>query len=107
MSSKISDTENGIKVQLIQGDDVLKDTKISLIKMDLEGGEENALRGLKYTISQNMPMLAVCIYHKLDDMIRIPECIASITENTGRKYKYYLRHRTWAHVDTVLYAIPD
>jgi hypothetical protein len=51
-----------------------------------------------------MPRLAICIYHKPDDALAIPEAILSISEN----YVFYIRHHVpWVGNETVLYAIPE
>jgi FkbM family methyltransferase len=45
-------------VELIQGDDVLRnETSVALIKVDVEGHEAEALVGLKHTIRTNSPII--------------------------------------------------
>jgi|GEM_PF-1805872 len=73
------------------------------IKMDIEGSEMNALKGLKNTISHHMPKLAICIYHKFDDLYSIPLYIKSNFSG----YKFYVRHHSTNISETVLYAIKD
>lgn len=105
--SYLSENEDGIQVDMIPADNVLSGKRVSLIKMDLEGGEEKALIGLRDTIRTNAPMLAVCVYHKADDWIKIPNRIETLVKETGRKYKYYLRHHSAMPYETVMYAIPN
>lgn len=105
--SHLSNDSSGLEVSMIQGDKVLLDKKVSLIKMDLEGGEEAALIGLKETIARNAPNLAICVYHKVDDLIRLPQSIEKIVKETGITYKYYLRHHSSTSYETVFYGIPE
>lgn len=63
----------------------------------------NALMGAKNTIAKYIPKIAVCVYHKPDDMITIPQFIQKIAPN---KYNFYLRHHSLSKEETVLYAIP-
>ena len=75
---------------------------VSFIKMDIEGAEEQALIGAKQTIINNRPKLAICVYHKLDDIWKIPNIILKYNSS----YKLFLRHYTYSENDTVLYAVP-
>lgn len=88
---------------LIKGimlDDVVKDEKVTFIKMDVEGSELNALRGAKNTIVRNKPKLAICIYHKPEDILEIPIYLLELVP----EYKFYIRHYSSRMWETVLYA---
>ncbi|WP_312352957.1 FkbM family methyltransferase [Aminipila sp.] len=91
-------SENGVGVDKL--DNMIKD-KISLIKMDIEGFELEALEGARGIIKKYRPKLAICIYHKYDDIVNIPEFIVEL----GMEYKLYIRHHSWYSGETVLYAI--
>jgi len=76
--------------------------KATIIKMDVEGAELEALKGAYNTIKNYKPRLAICVYHKPSDIIDIPGFILQINDG----YKLYLRHhRADIADDTVLYAI--
>ncbi len=71
------------------------------IKMDIEGGEYNALLGAAQTIRMQQPALAISVYHEFNDFFQIPGLI----RDYGVEYKYFLRHYAWNSSETILYAI--
>jgi FkbM family methyltransferase len=77
--------------------------KVTFIKMDIEGAEGLAIDGARQTIATNHPKLAICVYHKPDDMWKIAEQVLSIRED----YKVYLRHYTEGVTETVMFFVPD
>jgi len=91
---------NLIEARLAPFDDIV-DEKITFIKMDIEGAELSALKGAKKTIQKYMPKLAICVYHKPQDLWEIPLYIRAINP----EYKLFLRHHTVYNHDTVCYAI--
>lgn len=76
--------------------------RITFIKMDVEGSELESLKGARDTIKRCKPKLAICIYHKPEDMVEIPIYIKSLVP----EYKLYIRHHSNGEGETVLYAIP-
>lgn len=58
--------------------------RVDLIKMDIEGSEIPALQGAMQTIRRFRPKLALCLYHKWDDVLTIPRFIAG----TGIPYRF-------------------
>ncbi len=80
--------------------------KVTFIKMDIEGSELDALNGAVGTIRRFTPKLAICVYHKPEDIFVIPNWIQSLNLN----YKYYMRHHGNPnfnqHCETVFYAVP-
>jgi FkbM family methyltransferase len=93
--------KNTISVDCI--DNVVRDDdKVSFIKMDIEGAEMEALIGAENTIKRNHPVLAICVYHKKEDLITIPQYIKKLDSN----YKIYLRAYYPYLAEVVLYAIP-
>lgn len=78
--------------------------RITYIKMDIEGAEYQALMGAADVIQRDMPTLMISVYHKQDDLIKIPLLIKSL----NYRYKLYLRHyRSMSIQETVLYAVND
>ena len=73
--------------------------------MDIEGSEVPALKGCENTIKNNLPKLAICTYHKKDDLIEIYNYLKNF-ETPNKKYKFFLRQHSYAGIETVLYAIP-
>lgn len=78
------------------------ESNVSYIKMDVEGSELAALRGAEQTIRRFRPKLAICVYHKVEDLVEIPRYIDSLQ----LRYRYYLRHHSGDLCETVFYAIP-
>ena len=72
-----------------------------LIKMDIEGSELAAIEGAKNTITAYKPKLAICVYHKNEDLITIPQKILSFVP----EYKLYLRAHRPLTDEVVLYAV--
>lgn len=58
-----------------------------MIKMDIEGAELGALEGMRNSISNNLPYLAICIYHNEKDLFEIANFIKSIDP----RYHLYIR----------------
>lgn len=82
-------------------DHVLKGERATFIKMDIEGSELEALKGAEKTILKWHPLLAISLYHKLEDIVTIPSYIKSIVP----EYKLYIRNYHEEYTETVLYAI--
>lgn len=82
-------------------DSIVEGNEVTFIKMDIEGAELNALVGAGNTIRKYKPRLAVCIYHKRDDILKL----GSVILNLNPDYKLYIRHYTSCMWETVLYAV--
>lgn len=91
----------GKKVEVHRLDTILKDRKVTYIKMDIEGSELAALRGAEQIIREQRPKMAICVYHKPEDMWEIPKLILEYQPD----YKLYLRHYSLYSTETVLYCI--
>jgi FkbM family methyltransferase len=75
---------------------------VTFIKMDIEGGEIEALMGMSETIRLARPVLAIAIYHRSTDFVIIPLMVMSMCDN----YDFYIRTYGWHSVETILYAVP-
>lgn len=93
--------EQTIKLESL--DEFLQSNKVTFIKMDIEGAELKALIGAKKTIKKYKPKLAICIYHKPDDIWEIPLYIHDLVP----EYKMYIRHYSAKGCSTILYATVD
>lgn len=90
------------EVKMIKVDSMLHGEKASYIKIDVEGAEENAILGAKETIVNFSPKLNIALYHRNEDMYKIPLLINSI----NKKYKLYMRHNPYIpDWDTNLLAV--
>lgn len=72
----------------------------TVIKLDVEGAEVDALAGATATIGRHRPKLAICAYHKHDDLVKLFEAVGSIRDD----YRFSLRHYSPLVYDTVIYA---
>lgn len=101
-SSKVKKEENSSVVQVYKFDDLkLPNDEITFIKMDIEGSELSALKGMEKTIKRCKPKLAICIYHKLEDLWELPLYIKQLVPD----YKLYIRNYTSYLDEIVLYAV--
>jgi FkbM family methyltransferase len=83
-------------------DETLQGEAPTLIKMDVEGYELEALEGLKITINTHRPKLAISAYHVQDHLWKIPLLIRSLYPG----YRLYLRAHLRDFYDLVCYAVP-
>jgi FkbM family methyltransferase len=84
-------------------DEEISENRVTLIKMDIEGAEIEALRGALQTIARDQPKLIISAYHKRDDIFEIPLLIQQMVP----EYKLYFRHFSNCFNETTLFAIPD
>ena len=87
VASKVSSTRQGITVQCRRLDSLPWQFKPTYIKMDIEGAEPAALAGAVELLKNEQPVLAICLYHRMEHLWQIPNLIHSIAPN----YSLYLR----------------
>jgi FkbM family methyltransferase len=83
-------------------DEVLHAPTPTFIKMDIEGSEVATLRGAARILREQAPVLAVCLYHRQNDLWKIPLLIHSLNSS----YSFHLRPHLLEGWDLVLYAVP-
>lgn len=89
-------------VEIVNLDSDIKEP-VTFIKMDIESAEPNALLGAKRHITEDKPMLAICVYHTVTDLLKIPQIIYEMNCNQ----KFYLRHHDLnTPEEIVFYALP-
>lgn len=94
--------ENGTaELQVDSIDNLCAGEKVTFIKMDVEGSEAEALHGAEHVIRRDKPRLAICVYHKPEDLYEIPFLIREMVP----EYKLYIRHHSFTPHETVLYAV--
>ncbi len=94
-----SSGDRNIEIDTI--DNILAGEKATIIKMDIEGAELEALHGAKATIKKYHPVLAISIYHKHEDLWEILDYI----KNIDKSYKFYVRACAFSATELVLYAV--
>jgi len=104
--SETSGTKSNLhktEIQTISIDEQFRDEEVTLIKMDVEGAEIEAVRGAERVIGRCLPKLAISAYHKHSDIYTLPLLIHSLSSS----YTFYLRQYGYTLFDMVLFAIPS
>ncbi len=83
--------------------DHLIDEPVDFLKMDIEGAELPALHGATRLLDDCRPILAISIYHSLDDLADIPLFLYERMKD----YTFFLRHHSFTVGETVMYGIPN
>ncbi|MBB1249022.1 FkbM family methyltransferase [Rhizobium sp. G21] len=98
-ASQLSAT-GGLLARLRALDDL--DLAPSFLKLHLEGGELDALKGASQTLAKHRPIIAATIYHNDDGVWRTPLYLMQTLKN----YRFLLRLHAWCGTGAVLYALP-
>jgi FkbM family methyltransferase len=102
MGASFDDAGNCM-VETIALHEVVPVTRRSLfIKLDVEGAEQAALAGAGPLIQQGKPLLAVSVYHRPEDLWKIPSDLQAM--NPG--YRLFLRTLGHDGMDVICYAVP-
>lgn len=81
-------------------DNILKDKRVTYIKLDIEGAELKALKGAEKIIISNKPRMAISVYHNEKDLFEIMDYLISLNLN----YQYAIRHYHSDFIETILYV---
>lgn len=88
-------------IEALSVDSVVGRKAATIIKMDVEGFEREAIWGAAHTISRHSPKLMIALYHRNEDIFEIPLLIKMLNPN----YKLYIRHQLYIPAwETNLYA---
>jgi FkbM family methyltransferase len=74
----------------------------TLLKLDIEGAEPDALMGAQKVIRDHGPILALCVYHQQDHLWKIPLMVRQWRDD----YAFFLRPHNEEGWDLVCYAVP-
>ena len=77
-------------------------TRVTFIKMDIEGAELDALRGARPVIERDRPVLSICVYHLQHDLWSLPLLMKEMVP----EYRMFLRAHEGDGWQTVAYAVP-
>lgn len=100
--NKLLDSGN-TPVEVVTLDEDIQEP-ISVIKMDIEGAEKDALLGASGHIQQDKPKLVISSYHLPEDIFEVPFLIHSMRDD----YKFYIRSNGYNGIwpcDYVLFAV--
>jgi FkbM family methyltransferase len=102
VASKVSSSNDGITVESHRLDSLPWQFNPTYIKMDIEGSEPFALAGGAELLKSEMPVLAICLYHRTEHLWQIPNLIHSLAP----EYSLYLRRYAEDCWEQVCYAVP-
>lgn len=89
------------EIEVARLDDEVQE-RITLVKLDIEGAEYDALAGAAGHIRRETPTMAICIYHDQRDFWRIPLRVLGINDH----YSLHVRHYSEGIHETVMFFVP-
>ena len=106
-SDSFLDSSGNIEIHVVTIDEIVSsrndDPGQMFLKMDIEGGELEALHGAVHLITERTPVLAICVYHKEMDLIEIPKFIHEVSGSNT--YDYHLGFHGLDLAELVFYAV--
>lgn len=83
-------------------DNLLAGNPVTLLKMDVEGAEREALWGASRSIARYAPKLMISLYHRNEDIFELPLLVKRINP----RYRLFIRHLPYIPAwETNLYAV--
>ena len=83
-------------------DNLLAGNPLTLLKMDVEGAEREALWGASRSIARYAPKLMISLYHRNEDIFELPLLVKRINP----RYRLFIRHLPYIPAwETNLYAV--
>lgn len=77
--------------------------RIDLIKIDIEGSEAAALKGMSESIRRFRPQLAISVYHRPEDLWELPDFVLGLVDGYTTFVESYCYNRS----ETIAYLIPN
>ena len=103
VASKVSSSKTGLSIESLKLDSLARRFTPTYIKMDIEGAEPDALAGAGNLLRSAQPVLAICLYHRLEHLWQIPNLIHSLSPG----YSIFLRRYAEDGWEQVCYAVPQ
>lgn len=82
---------DGVPTQAVSVDSLAREQKFSYIKMDVEGGELDALKGAAETLKRDRPRLNIALYHRSEDIFTLPLAVNELNPT----YEFHLRRHPY------------
>ena len=84
--NKVVEYNTGKEIEIVSIDEDISE-RVTLLKMDIEGAEQEALIGCKRHIQEESPKLLISVYHNNEDIWKIPRMVDEMKPD----YHFYLR----------------
>lgn len=82
------------------------DGRVGFVKLDVEGGEIDAVRGMKKTLRKDRPVLSLSMYHNPEQFFELKPLVESFDLNYRFRIRRFSAVMSMPLVDTCLLAYP-
>lgn len=89
-------------IDVLRFDDNFRRSGPIYVKMDIEGAEGDALRGMRRLLAEQRPVLAISAYHRTADLWEIPALVRDLYPDPKLRLRQHCHHG----FETVLYVCP-